>query len=71
MLLLPPVPEAEGFRIYFKTKLKVSAEEILIDKAQLLTLTTPEMTALIAGHVLNTHFDESKHRVFAKARISY
>ena len=60
-------PEADGFRNYLKTKFTVSAEEMLIDKAQLLTLTAPEMTALIGGmRVLNTNFDKSKHGVFTK-----
>lgn len=61
--LLEPV--AEGFRNYLKTKLSVSAEELLIDRAQLLTLTAPEMTVLIGGlRVLNTNYDQSKHGVF-------
>jgi catalase-peroxidase len=60
-------PAADGFRNYFKTKHTVSAEEMLIDKAQLMTLTAPEMTALIGGmRVLNTNFGESKHGVFTK-----
>jgi len=60
-------PEADGFRNYLKTKYTVSAEEMLIDKAQLLTLTAPEMTALIGGmRVLNTNFDKSKHGVFTE-----
>ena len=51
-------PEADGFRNYMKTKYTVSAEEMLIDKAQLLTLTAPEMTVLVGGlRVLNTNFD--------------
>lgn len=58
-------PVADGFRNYLKTKYKVSTEELLIDKAQLLTLTAPEMTVLIGGmRVLNTNFDNSKHGVF-------
>ncbi|MDP4187331.1 MAG: catalase/peroxidase HPI, partial [Bacteroidota bacterium] len=58
-------PVADGFRNYLKTKYKVSTEELLIDKAQLLTLTAPEMTVLIGGmRVLNTNFDHSKYGVF-------
>jgi catalase-peroxidase len=60
-------PAADGFRNYSKTKFKVSAEEMLIDKAQLMTLTTKEMTVLIGGlRVLNTNFNHSKHGVFTK-----
>jgi len=58
-------PEADGFRNYLKTKFTVSAEEMLVDRAQLLTLTAPEMTVLIGGmRVLNTNFDQSRHGVF-------
>ncbi len=58
-------PLADGFRNYQKTKFSVSAEEMLIDKAQLLTLTAPEMTALVGGmRVLNTNADGSAHGVF-------
>ena len=58
---------ADGFRNYLKTKYTVSTEELLVDKAQLLTLTAPEMTVLIGGmRVLNTNFDNSKHGVFTK-----
>lgn len=58
-------PEADGFRNYKKAKYTVSEEEMLVDKAQLLTLTVPEMTALIGGlRVLNTNFDHSKNGVF-------
>jgi catalase-peroxidase len=58
-------PEADGFRNYLKTKFTVSAEELLVDKAQLLTLTAPEMTVLVGGmRVLNTNFDQSQHGVF-------
>ena len=57
-------PAADGFRNYLKTKFSVSTEELLIDKANLLTLTAPEMTVLIGGmRVLNTNFDSSKHGV--------
>ena len=58
-------PAADGFRNYLKTKFSVSTEELLVDKAQLLTLTAPEMTVLLGGmRVLNTNFDHSKHGVF-------
>ena len=58
-------PVADGFRNYIKTKYSVSAEELLLDRSQLLTLTAPEMTVLIGGmRVLNTNFDNSKHGVF-------
>jgi catalase-peroxidase len=57
-------PKADGFRNYCKAGQKVKAEELLIDKAQLLTLTAPEMTALIGGlRVMNANFDQSKHGV--------
>ncbi len=60
-------PVADGFRNYVKTKYTISTEELLVDKAQLLTLTAPEMTVLIGGmRVLNTNFDNSKHGVFTK-----
>lgn len=60
-------PAADGFRNYFKPKHAVAAEEMLVDKAQLLTLTAPEMTVLLGGmRVLNTNFDQSKHGVFTK-----
>ena len=58
-------PLADGFRNYQKGRATSSAEEMLLDKAQLLTLTAPEMTILVAGmRVLNTNFDQSKHGVF-------
>ncbi|MGD0638096.1 MAG: catalase/peroxidase HPI, partial [Nitrososphaerales archaeon] len=58
-------PIADGFRNYLKSKLPVSAEELLVDRAQLLTLTAPEMTVLIGGlRVLNTNFRQSQHGVF-------
>jgi catalase-peroxidase len=58
-------PLADGFRNYRKSKLPVSTEELLIDKAQLLTLTAPELTVLVGGlRVLNTNFDGSKQGVF-------
>jgi len=60
-------PAADGFRNYFKPKHTASAEEMLVDRAQLMTLTAPEMTVLVGGmRVLNTNFDESKHGVFTK-----
>jgi catalase-peroxidase len=60
-------PKADGFRNYQKAHYAVSAEEMLIDKAQLLTLTAPEMTVLIGGmRVLNANFDQSQHGVFTK-----
>jgi len=58
-------PVADGFRNYLKDKYSVSAEELLVDRAQLLTLTAPEMTVLVGGmRVLNTNFEQSKHGVF-------
>ncbi len=58
-------PIADGFRNYYKSGHSVSAEEMLIDKAQLLTLTAPEMTALVGGlRVLNTNYGEFQHGVF-------
>lgn len=58
-------PQADGFRNYAKKRYTISAEEMLIDKAQLMTLTIPEMTALVGGmRVLNTNWDGSKHGVF-------
>lgn len=60
-------PAADGFRNYLKKKYVISSEELLVDKAQLLTLTAPEMTVLIGGmRVLNTNFDNSRHGVFTK-----
>ncbi len=60
-------PAADGFRNYLKTKYAVSAEELLVDRAQLLTLTAPEMTVLIGGmRVLNANFGQSRHGVFTK-----
>ena len=58
-------PMADGFRNYTKTQYTVPTEELLIDKAQLLTLTAPEMTVLIGGmRVLNTNYDDSKKGIF-------
>jgi catalase-peroxidase len=63
----PLEPAADGFRNYQKTKYSVSAEELLIDRAQLLTLTAPEMTVLLGGmRVLNANFGKSSHGVFTK-----
>jgi catalase-peroxidase len=60
-------PAADGFRNYLKTKYAVSAEELLVDRAQLLTLTAPEMTVLVGGmRVLNVNFEQSKHGIFTK-----
>lgn len=60
-------PIADGFRNYLKSRYSVSAEELLIDRAQLLTLTAPQMTALIGGlRVLNCNFAQSQHGVFTK-----
>ncbi|MGD8301709.1 MAG: catalase/peroxidase HPI, partial [Desulfobacterales bacterium] len=58
-------PEADGFRNYLKTKYTISAEEMLVDRAQLLTLTPPEMTVLVGGlRVMNANFYQSKNGVF-------
>jgi len=58
-------PHADGFRNYQKAKYAVTAEELLVDKAQLLTLTAPEMTVLVGGmRALNTNFGGTKHGVF-------
>lgn len=58
-------PEADGFRNYSKTKYTVSAEEMLVDKAQLMTLTTSEMTVLVGGlRVLNANYNHSNYGVF-------
>ena len=60
-------PIADGFRNYLKTEYTVSAEELLVDKAQLLTLTAPEMTVLVGGmRVLNTNVGQAQHGVFTK-----
>lgn len=60
-------PKADGFRNYQKDRYSVSAEEMLIDRAQLLTLTAPEMTVLLGGlRVLNTNFGRTPHGVFTK-----
>ncbi len=60
-------PKADGFRNYLKAKFSVTAEELLIDRAQLLTLTAPEMTVLLGGmRVLNVNYAESQHGVLTK-----
>jgi catalase-peroxidase len=60
-------PAADGFRNYLKTRYTVSAEELLVDRAQLLTLTAPEMTVLVGGmRVLNANFGQSRHGVFTE-----
>lgn len=60
-------PKADGFRNYLKGKYSVAAEEMLLDRTQLLTLTAPEMTVLIGGmRVLNVNFAQSQHGVFTK-----
>ena len=60
-------PYADGFRNYRATKFDVSTEELLVDKAQLLTLTAPEMTVLVGGmRMLGANYDGSKHGVFTK-----
>jgi len=60
-------PVADGFRNYQKTKYAVAAEELLVDRAQLLTLTAPEMTVLVGGmRVLNANYGQSQHGVFTK-----
>lgn len=62
-------PIADGFRNYAKKRFTVSAEELLVDKAQLLTLTAPEMTVLVGGmRVLNTNFDNAQHGVFTNQK---
>jgi len=60
-------PAADGFRNYLKSKYSVPAEELLVDRAQLLSLTAPEMTVLLGGmRVLNANFCQSQHGVFTK-----
>ena len=60
-------PAADGFRNYQKTKYAVSPEELLVDRAQLLTLTAPEMTVLVGGmRVLKANFGQAQHGVFTK-----
>ncbi|WP_425234847.1 catalase/peroxidase HPI [Ulvibacterium sp.] len=58
-------PQADGFRNYARTKFSVATEELLVDKAQLMTLTVPEMSVLVGGmRVLDTNFDKSHNGVF-------
>jgi len=58
-------PMADGFRNYLKTQYTISTEELLIDKAQLMTLTAPEMTVLLGGmRALHANYDGSKHGIF-------
>ena len=60
-------PKADGFRSYQKARYAVSAEELLVDKAQLLTLTAPEMTVLAGGmRVLRTNVGQTRHGVFTR-----
>jgi catalase-peroxidase len=60
-------PKADGFRNYQKSRYAVSAEELLVDKAQLLTLTAPEMTVLVGGmRVLDTNVGHTRHGVFTR-----
>jgi len=60
-------PLADGFRNYVKDKFEVTAEELLVDRAQLLTLTAPEMAVLVGGmRVLDANYDQSQHGVFTK-----
>ena len=62
-------PTADGFRNYLKTKYTVATEALLVDKAQLLTLTAPEMTVLVGGlRALNANYDGSKHGIFTKEK---
>ncbi len=62
-------PMADGFRNYLKTRYTISTEELLIDKAQLLTLTPPEMTVLVGGmRALNANYDGSKHGIFTTSK---
>jgi catalase-peroxidase len=62
-------PVADGFRNYLKTSYSISAEELLVDKAQLLTLTAPEMTVLVGGlRVLGANHGGSSHGVFTKRK---
>ena len=64
-------PIADGFRNYMKSKYSVSEEELLVDRAQLLSLTAPQMTVLIGGmRVLNTNINQSQHGVFTKQKES-
>jgi catalase-peroxidase len=63
----PLEPTADGFRNYVRGEQRVSPEELLVDRAQLLTLTAPEMTVLVGGlRVLGANFGKSPHGVFTK-----
>ena len=63
----PFEPTADAFRNYFRGKQRLKPEQILVDRAQLLTLTAPELTVLVGGmRALNANFDRSKHGVFTK-----
>ena len=63
----PLEPMADGFRNYLRSGVPLSAEELLVDRAQLLTLTAPEMTVLVGGmRALNANFGQSQHGVFTK-----
>ncbi len=62
-------PQADGFRNYVKTQYNVPTEALLVDKAQLLTLSAPEMTVLVGGmRALQTNFDNSKHGIFMDSK---
>ncbi|GAA0894645.1 catalase/peroxidase HPI [Fulvivirga kasyanovii] len=62
-------PMADGFRNYLKTRYTISTEELLIDKAQLLTLTAPEMTVLVGGmRAMGANYDGSKHGIFTEKK---
>jgi catalase-peroxidase len=62
-------PMADGFRNYLKTKYTISTEQLLIDKAQLLTLTVPEMTVLVGGmRALHANYDNSKNGIFSETK---
>ena len=63
----PLEPTADGFRNYLRSGQRLSAEELLLDRAQLLTLTAPEMTVLVGGmRVLNANFGGTQHGIFTK-----
>ena len=63
----PLEPKADGFRNYLRGRQRLSPDELLVDRAQLLTLTAPEMTALVGGlRVLGANAGQSKHGVFTK-----
>ena len=62
-------PMADGFRNYLKTRYIISTEELLLDKAQLLTLTAPEMTVLVGGmRALNANYNGSRHGIFTTGK---